>query len=101
MRNAWQASVRTESEAAVATSVKKGTSFELRDGATARSSQLPLRTGTIGPAALDIASLHKDLDVFTYDPGFGQTAATQSRITYINGDPCGLPYMSVPAKQLG
>src|SRR5258708_1905761 len=100
MRNAWHASVHTESEAAVATSVKKGTSFELRDGATGRSSQLPLRTGTIGPAALDIASLHKDLDVFTYDPGFGATAATESRITYIDGDAGVLLYRGYPIEQL-
>src|SRR6267143_1239230 len=57
---------------------KTETAFELKDGASGRSSQLPVRTGTIGPAALDIAGLHKDLDVFTYDPGFGATAAEES-----------------------
>ena len=79
---------------------KTETAFELRDGATGRSSQLPVRTGTIGPAALDIAGLHKDLDVFTYDPGFGATAATESRITYIDGDAGVLLYRGYPIEQL-
>src|SRR5579863_9798781 len=60
--------------------------FELVDRATERKSQLPVRNGTIGPSVLDISSIHKDLGVFTYDPGFGMTAATESRITYIDGD---------------
>ena len=58
---------------------KTDTAFTLSDGAGGRSSELPVRSGTIGPAALDIATLPKDLDVFTYDPGFGATAATESR----------------------
>src|ERR1700730_6214832 len=78
---------------------KTETTFELRAGATGRRSQLPVRSGTIGPAALDIASLHKDLDVFTYDPGFGTTAATESRITYIDGDAGVLLYRGYPIEQ--
>ncbi|TLZ23670.1 MAG: citrate (Si)-synthase, partial [Gammaproteobacteria bacterium] len=79
---------------------KTETAFELSDGASGRSSQLPVRTGTIGPAALDIAGLHKDLDVFTYDPGFAATAATESRITYIDGDAGVLLYRGYPIEQL-
>ena len=54
----------------------------------------------MGPAALDIAGLHKDLGVFTYDPGFGVTAATESRITYIDGDAGVLLYRGYPIEQL-
>src|SRR6201988_4672375 len=74
--------------------------FELNDGASGRSSQLPVRTGTIGPAALDIAGLPKALAVFPYDPGFGATAATESRITYIDGDAGVLLYRGYPIEQL-
>ena len=81
------------------TTGKTETAFELTDGG-GRSSRLPVRTGTIGPAALDIAGLHKDLDVFTYDPGFGGTAATESRITYIDGDAGVLLYRGYPIEQL-
>src|ERR1700685_3304424 len=79
---------------------KSGKTFELTDKASGRSAQLPVRSGTIGPAALDIADLHKDLGVFTYDPGFGMTAATESRITYIDGDAGVLLYRAYPIEQL-
>src|SRR6202042_2937737 len=79
---------------------KSGKTFELTDKASGRSAQLPVRSGTIGPAALDIADLHKDLGVFTYDPGFGMTAATESRITYIDGDAGVLLYRGYPIEQL-
>jgi citrate synthase len=59
-----------------------------------------VRSGTIGPAALDIANLHKDLDVFSYDPGLAGTAATESRITYIDGDAGVLLYRGYPIEQL-
>ena len=79
---------------------KTGKTFELSDPASGRSAHLPVRTGSIGPAALDIADLHKGLDVFTYDPGFGMTAATESRITYIDGDAGVLLYRGYPIEQL-
>src|SRR6266481_3485013 len=92
--------VTPHGNAAVDMTGKTETTFELTDSASGRSSQLPVRTGTIGPAALDIAGLHKDLDVFTYDPGFGATAATESRITYIDGDAGVLLYRGYPIEQL-
>jgi citrate synthase len=79
---------------------KTGKTFSLSDPASGRSAQLPVKSGTIGPAALDIAGLHKDLGVFTYDPGFGMTAATESRITYIDGDAGILLYRGYPIEQL-
>jgi citrate synthase len=79
---------------------KTGKTLTLTDSARGRSAQLPLREGTIGPAALDIATLHRDLDIFTYDPGFGATAATESRITYIDGDAGLLLYRGYPIEQL-
>ena len=79
---------------------KTGKAFTLTDADSGRSAQLPVRTGTIGPAALDISDLQQDLDVFTYDPGFGMTAATESRITYIDGDAGVLLYRGYPIEQL-
>jgi citrate synthase len=79
---------------------KTGKTFTLTDADSGRSAQLPLRTGTIGPAAIDISDLQHDLDVFTYDPGFGMTAATESRITYIDGDAGVLLYRGYPIEQL-
>jgi citrate synthase len=74
--------------------------FTVTDPSTGRSAALPVRSGTIGPAALDIATLHKELDVFTYDPGYATTAAVESRITYIDGDAGVLLHRGYPIEQL-
>jgi citrate synthase len=74
--------------------------FEISDRAGNRRTDVPVRNGTIGPSVLDIAQLPKDLGVFTYDPGFGVTAATESRITYIDGDEGVLLYRGYPVEQL-
>jgi citrate synthase len=47
---------------------------------------LPALNPTEGTTVLDIRSLYKELDVFTYDPGFTSTASCHSKITFINGD---------------
>jgi citrate synthase len=74
--------------------------FELVDRATERKAQLNVRNGTIGPSVVDISTINKDLGVFTYDPGFGMTAATDSKITYIDGDAGVLLYRGYPVEQL-
>src|SRR5579862_9465584 len=79
---------------------KTGKTFELTDRATGKSAQLPVLNGTIGPSVIDIAGLYRDLEVFTYDPGFGATAACDSRITYIDGDAGVLLYRGYPIEQL-
>ncbi|WP_333671333.1 citrate synthase [Elioraea tepidiphila] len=67
---------------------------------TNRSTTLPLLPGTIGPAVLDIRKLYADLGVFTYDPGYGGTAACESKITYIDGDQGILLHRGYPIEQL-
>ncbi len=56
--------------------------------------------GTVGPDVVDISTLYKDADVFTYDPGFTSTAACESKITYIDGDAGILLYRGYPIEQL-
>ena len=46
--------------------------------------ELPVYSGTAGPDVVDVRSL-TDEGLFTYDPGFVATAATESGITYIDG----------------
>jgi citrate synthase len=74
--------------------------YQLLDAASGKTTDLPVRGGTIGPSVVDIASINKDLGVFTYDPGFGLTAACDSRITYIDGDAGVLLYRGYPIEQL-
>lgn len=61
---------------------------------------LEVKQGTIGPDVIDIGSLYKDTGVFTFDPGFTSTAATESAITYIDGDKGELLYRGYPIDQL-
>jgi len=74
--------------------------FELVDPSSGKKAILPVKSGTIGPSVVDIAALQRDLDVFTYDPGFGVTAGCDSKITYIDGDVGQLLYRGYPVEQL-
>ncbi len=65
-----------------------------------KSSTLPLVPGTIGPQVADIRKLYGDLGIFTYDPGYGGTAACDSKITYIDGDEGVLLHRGYPIEQL-
>jgi len=65
-----------------------------------KSTSLPLLSGSIGPDVFDIRKLYNDLGVFTYDPGYGQTASCDSKITYIDGDEGVLLYRGYPIEQL-
>ena len=67
---------------------------------TNKSSSAPLVPGSIGPSVADIRKIYADLGVFTFDPGFGMTAACESKITYIDGDEGVLLYRGYPIEQL-
>ncbi len=69
------------------------------DGAD-RSTTLPLLAGTVGPSVADIRKLYNDLGIFTFDPGYGGTAACESKITYIDGDEGILLHRGYPIEQL-
>ncbi len=64
------------------------------------SVELPVYKGTVGPDVIDIRKLYAQTGMFTYDPGFLSTAATQSSITYIDGDKGELLYRGYPIEQL-
>ena len=65
-----------------------------------KSLTVPLRSGTIGPQAADISKLYGNLGIFTYDIGYGATAACESKITYIDGDEGVLLHRGYPIDQL-
>jgi citrate synthase len=67
---------------------------------TGKSIRLPLIPGTIGPAVADIRKVYPELGIFTFDPGYGGTAATESKITYIDGDAGVLLHRGYPIEQL-
>ena len=76
------------------------TNVTLTMDGTNQSLALPMRAGTIGPSVADISKLYAQLGIFTYDPGYGMTAACESKITYIDGDEGVLLYRGYPIEQL-
>jgi citrate synthase len=72
----------------------------LVDNTDNSSHEFSLRTGTIGPPALDISTLYRDAGFFTFDPGFMATASCESAITYIDGEKGVLLYRGYPIEEL-
>lgn len=64
------------------------------------SAELPVLSGSIGPACADIRKIQTDLGLFTFDPSYGATASCESSITYIDGDEGILLYRGYPIEQL-
>lgn len=51
-----------------------------------RTVQLPIREGSEGERALDISVLRKETGYITLDPGFVNTGACESDITFVDGE---------------
>ncbi len=66
----------------------------------AKTIDLPVQKGTLGPNVIDIRKLYAETDAFTYDPGFTSTASCESKITYIDGDAGVLLHRGYPIGQL-
>ena len=77
-----------------------GGSLTMTLDGTNTSLTVPLKSGTIGPQAADISKLYGSLGIFTYDIGYGATAACESAITYIDGDEGVLLHRGYPIDQL-
>jgi citrate synthase len=76
-------------------------SLTITDNRTQKTYELPLKHGNI--RAMDLRQIkadEKDFGVMSYDPAFLNTAACESRITYIDGDAGILRYRGYPIEQL-
>ena len=76
-------------------------SLTITDNRTGKSYELPIEHGTI--RANDLRQIKEgpdDFGLMTYDPGFMNTAACKSRITFIDGDKGILRYRGYPIEQL-
>ena len=61
---------------------------------------LPRVPSTVGNDGLSIATVLRDTETVTYDPGFMNTANARSAVTYIDGDAGILRYRGYPIEQL-
>ncbi|MGQ0607142.1 MAG: citrate synthase [Chloroflexota bacterium] len=65
-----------------------------------RELELPIVDGTEGESALDISALRGETGLITLDPGYGNTGACSSAITYLDGEEGVLRYRGYPIEQL-
>ena len=75
-----------------------GETAELRIGE--KTVKLPVFRGSEGETAIDISKLRAETGAITYDPGYGNTGACKSAITYIDGEQGILRYRGYPIEQL-
>jgi len=64
------------------------------------SYELPVITGTENEKAVDISKLRDQTSYITLDPGFKNTGATKSAITFLDGEKGILRYRGYPIEQL-
>lgn len=72
----------------------------LTDNLTGKQAELDVLSPTMGTKAIDIRKLTKEMNLFTYDPGYLATASCSSAITYLDGDKGELLYRGYPIEQL-
>jgi len=65
-----------------------------------REVTLPLIEGSEGERAIDIRALRQQTGLITFDPGYGNTGACRSSITYMDGEKGILRYRGIPIEQL-
>jgi citrate synthase len=61
---------------------------------------LPILTGTEGESAIDISRLRAETGLITLDPGYANTGACESSITFMDGEKGILRYRGIPVEQL-
>ena len=61
---------------------------------------LPIVRGTEGDDAVDIGRLRSETGLITFDPGYGNTGACTSAITFLDGEHGILRYRGYPIEQL-
>ncbi len=65
-----------------------------------KSATLPIVRGTEGEVAVDIEKLRSATGMITLDPGYGNTGACRSAITFIDGEKGILRYRGYPIEEL-
>ena len=78
----------------------KSRSVTITDNATGKQVECPVYEGNYGAPVIDIKSLYKELGMFTFDLGYGSTAACRSAITYLDGEEGLLMHRGYPIEQL-
>src|SRR5215813_8267406 len=62
--------------------------------------ELPVTVGSEGEVGLDISQLRAKSGAITFDPGYGNTGACESAITFIDGEAGILRYRGYPIEEI-
>jgi citrate synthase len=62
--------------------------------------ELPILIGSEGERAIDVRSLRSQTGYITFDPGYANSGACRSSITFIDGDKGILRYRGIPIEEL-
>ena len=65
-----------------------------------RDLELPIVEGTDGERGIDVSALRGETGLITFDPGYGNTGACTSAITYLDGERGILRYRGYPIEEL-
>jgi citrate synthase len=65
-----------------------------------KSYRMPVIEGSEGERAMDILRLRSDSGLITYDPGYANTGACRSSITFMDGEKGILRYRGIPVEEL-
>jgi len=65
-----------------------------------RDLELPIVEGTEGDSGIDVSALRGETGLITFDPGYGNTGACTSAITYLDGERGILRYRGYPIEEL-
>jgi citrate synthase len=80
--------------------MKRG-SLQITDTRTGKTYEIPIEDGAIRATDLrQIKGSPDDFGLMSYDPGFMNTAACKSRVTFIDGDKGVLDYRGYPIEEL-
>jgi citrate synthase len=82
------------------TDIKEGTKEAANLSYNGTSLSLPIIRGTEDEAAIDIEKLRSSSGLITLDPGYGNTGACRSAITFIDGEKGILRYRGYPIEEL-
>jgi len=72
----------------------------ITDNESGKQADFPVREAKEGSHGINIKTLHKELGMYTYDPGFLGTCSCASDITFIDGGKGILRYRGIPIEQL-
>ncbi|GBD56237.1 citrate synthase [Gluconobacter wancherniae] len=75
-------------------------SLHVESATGAAGATLPVLDGSMGPSVIDVRTLSQQTGMFSFDPGFGGTAACTSSITFIDGDEGVLLHRGYPIEEL-